>query len=119
MLLELEEQKKKWKEYREKFYLIPENRDKKREHDKIYQRNRRVKLIGYKTKEYRKYCKENPEKVWAQSTLNRYIKNKKIKRSFCEMCGISQNIHGHHPDYSKPFSVIWLCPIHHKEIHNK
>ena len=111
--------KEKQKEYFLKYYLIPENRKKKRERDRKYQRNKRANLKGYKTKEYREYCKNNPKKVWAQRTLNRYISLGKIKRSSCEVCGASQGIHGHHPDYSKPFQVIWLCPIHHKEIHKK
>lgn len=23
----------------------------------------------------------------------------------------------HHPDYSQPLSVVWLCPAHHKQAH--
>jgi hypothetical protein len=26
---------------------------------------------------------------------------------------------GHHPDYSKPFEVVWLCQLHHSEEHRK
>lgn len=24
---------------------------------------------------------------------------------------------GHHPDYSRPLDVVWLCPTHHDEAH--
>lgn len=24
---------------------------------------------------------------------------------------------GHHPDYSRPLDVVWLCPAHHKQAH--
>lgn len=26
-------------------------------------------------------------------------------------------VEGHHPDYSAPLSVVWLCDQHHKEAH--
>lgn len=28
-----------------------------------------------------------------------------------------ENLHRHHPDYSKPKEVIVLCGIHHKAVH--
>lgn len=31
-----------------------------------------------------------------------------------ECCG---KPHGHHPDYSRPLDVVWLCDKHHKEAH--
>lgn len=31
-----------------------------------------------------------------------------------ECCGKPQ---GHHPDYSRPLDVVWLCDAHHKEAH--
>ena len=43
------------------------------------------------------------------------IKSGKLKRLPCEVCG---NIKSqmHHPDYSKPLKVRWLCPKYHGEI---
>lgn len=26
---------------------------------------------------------------------------------------------GHHPDYSQPLSVVWLCSEHHKQVHRE
>lgn len=117
----INEYKRKWRLKKginpKPFITIKQKLERKRISDKEYQKNKRAKLKGYKTEEYRKYRKNNPEKVWAQGTLNRYIKLGKIKRSPCKICGVSQGIHGHHPDYTKPFQVVWLCPIHHKELH--
>jgi hypothetical protein len=100
----------RWLIYRDK------NITKRREADKLRHRLKRLNHKGYKTLEYRKYRKNNPEAVKAQAVLNRYIKTGKIKRSSCEVCGASKNIHGHHPDYSKPLEVIWLCPVCHKKV---
>jgi hypothetical protein len=107
------------KEKRRKYhsYYKSINIDKIRERDKLYQRNRRATHKKLKTREYINYCRKYPEKVYAQQLLNRYIKSGKIQRSPCEVCGETERIHGHHPDYSKPLEVIWLCPLHHKGIH--
>ena len=34
----------------------------------------------------------------------------------CFVCGVSKT-EGHHPDYSQPLSVVWLCRKHHNAIH--
>ena len=34
----------------------------------------------------------------------------------CEACD-APAAHAHHPDYSEPLNVIWLCPLHHTEQH--
>lgn len=39
-----------------------------------------------------------------------------LVRQPCEVCG-EQKSHGHHPDYTKPLEVIWLCPMHHRVLH--
>jgi len=58
-----------------------------------------------------KYEKENPEKrkVWNAA---RY----KIPLQPCSVCG-SKKSQRHHPNYSEPLVVIFLCAAHHKEIH--
>ena len=37
----------------------------------------------------------------------------------CVECGSMTNIERHHPDYSKPLEVIWLCRDHHRALHRK
>lgn len=43
-----------------------------------------------------------------------------VKSTKCQKkrCRNKFSIQCHHPDYSKPLEVIWLCFIHHKEIHD-
>ena len=88
----------------------------KRRIDREYQRRKRKMLKGYKTEEYREYRKKYPQKIEAQQKLNYAIQKGVIKRSKCKDCN-SLRVHGHHPDYSKPLVVIWLCSIHHKNYH--
>lgn len=28
-----------------------------------------------------------------------------------------ETVHAHHPDYSRPLDVVWLCSSHHREAH--
>lgn len=92
-----------------------------RERDRERAKNRRVNNPGYKTKEYTKYRQKFPEKVKAQQLLNQAIRQGKIKRSPCEVCGEKRKyrVHAHHDDYKKPLEVRFLCSIHHKQSHQK
>jgi hypothetical protein len=48
---------------------------------------------------------------------NRAVKQGKILKSPCEVCGTDVDIQAHHDDYSKPLDVRWLCRKHHQEHH--
>lgn len=65
-----------------------------------------------------KYRKKYPERASAKRRLMYAIMGGKINKECCSVCG-DNSAEGHHPDYSKPLSVIWLCDKHHKEIHKK
>ena len=58
-----------------------------------------------------------PIKWAARAAIRRLILQGKIKRQPCEICGRKSQTH--HPDYSKPLEVKWLCLNHHKEVHRK
>ena len=64
----------------------------------------------------RAYELKHPERYKATTALNNAIQDKKLFRLPCEVCG-NLKVEAHHPDYSKPLSVVWLCPEHHKAIH--
>src|SRR3990167_4269956 len=58
------------------------------------------------------------EKFLARGRLSRAVKIGKIIRKVCQKCG-DPKVQGHHPDYSKPLEVIWLCGVHHRELHKQ
>lgn len=35
----------------------------------------------------------------------------------CRECAGTENVEAHHPDYSDPRRVVWLCRTHHKALH--
>ena len=121
------------------FYSLPRNCDGRTgkckscvlEDRKIYRASNKEKLREYE----RARCKQpsrverqrrlsrlryyaNKEKSLARCKLHRAVKSGKIHRLPCEICGDSK-VHGHHTDYSRPLDVVWLCPIHHYEEHQR
>lgn len=67
----------------------------------------------------REYRAKNPEKYKAHCAVNNAIRDKRMFKLPCQECGSEVGVHGHHEDYSKPLSVIWLCPVHHKQRHSE
>lgn len=58
---------------------------------------------------------KHPNRRAASHILNNGIRDGKVHRHPCFVCGAKA--HAHHPDYDRPLDVIWLCPKHHKEAH--
>ena len=67
-----------------------------------------------------KYMKKYPEKQRARASVAYALKHGKIQKLPCQTSGCKdKKVHAHHPDYSKPLKVIWLCVPHHEAIHHK
>ena len=63
-----------------------------------------------------KYRANNPLKYAAHTKVTNCIRDGKLFKENCEICG-STNTHAHHDNYTKPLDVRWLCPVHHHEWH--
>ena len=63
-------------------------------------------------------CKHKPP-VRTNIRQQVYLAIKKgfLKKTPCIICGSVYRIEGHHQDYSKPLTVLWLCQSHHRKIH--
>lgn len=64
--------------------------------------------------------RNNPEKHKARTRVYDAIRRGHMEKpSICstEDYSCSGRIEGHHPDYSKPLGVVWLCWKHHRELH--
>lgn len=112
-----------------------ENIEKVREYDRN-RPNREERVIKnrdrierYKTESPEKYKKYNDQKndyrkrnkhiLKAHNAVSKALMSGKIIRPVkCERCK-NTNIEAHHPDYSKPLLVIWLCDKCHKEEHKR
>lgn len=63
------------------------------------------------------WAARNPKKVHASNTVANAVRDGKMTRKPCEVCGSTYRIHGHHDDYDKIYDVRWLCSEHHRLWH--
>lgn len=59
--------------------------------------------------------KKFPQREKARAAVAYAIRLGKIVSMPCLVCG--EHAEAHHPDYSRPLDVVWLCDTHHKEVH--
>ena len=73
-----------------------------------------------KIKAYREtYKTEHPEKIQARLEATRAIRSGILVRpDTCAQCGARGGIQGHHPDYTKPLFIEWLCRMCHGRVHS-
>lgn len=92
-----------------------------RDHRKVTakrRKNPRKFDAAYGRTVYHRTLATHPEKVRARQEMTRAIMKGSLKRQPCEVCGKGK-VEGHHPDYSKPLAVKWLCHKHHMMQHRK
>lgn len=75
------------------------------------------------SRQSKEYCKEYrnrfPQKYKAHCIVNNAIRDGKLFKERCCVCGSSEKIHAHHDDYLKPLNVRWLCSACHSQWHAK
>ena len=62
------------------------------------------------------YREKYPERYRANSLVAAALKTGRLVKQPCAHCGAAE-VEAHHPDYSRPLDVVWLCPADHKAIH--
>ena len=61
---------------------------------------------------------EDKRRSKCHNAVARSLKSGELEPLPCIVCG-SENVEAHHPSYDLPLSVVWLCSVHHKEVHLK
>lgn len=62
--------------------------------------------------------KRLPNKIKARKLYRIALNKGKLIKKPCKVCG-TDNVEGHHIDYSKPLEVMWLCRKHHRQWHSE
>ena len=84
-----------------------------RAYDRMRGKKKRRARNGYQTE----YRRRNPQKYKAVTAVNNAVRDGRLTKKPCEVCGTEENTHAHHDDYSKPLGVRWLCNLHHLRLH--
>ena len=61
---------------------------------------------------------KHPDAYRAQNKVNNSLRDGKLTKDPCCICGTTEHVHAHHKDYSKPLDVKWLCAKCHHRIHS-
>lgn len=74
---------------------------------------------AYQRRTIRESQKRYPHKQRARQALQRAVRRGAIERpAMCSRCPFIGMIEAHHPDYSKPYDVLWLCKACHELEHH-
>ena len=82
-------------------------------------RNNETRILD-RRKSSKKYSSQNINKRRAQGELYRGVSRGVVtKQKICSHCNaVSERPQAHHPDYSKPLEVMWLCGPCHRGLHH-
>ena len=65
-----------------------------------------------------RYRAEHPDRARARAAASHAFKRKRLLRQACSKCG-TPGAQAHHPDYSRPLLVEWLCIQCHHDHHRE
>lgn len=91
-----------------------ENIEQRREYDRA--RAKHPHRMAANRENSAEYRRQFPERYRANNAVYAAVRDGRLHKLPCEHCG-ALDVEAHHPDYSRPLSVVWLCPPDHKAIH--
>ncbi len=106
--------KEKRLEYAKLYRIL--HAEEKKQRDAAWRLRNPEKIKEYGRRAAANQRRNEPHKVKARQLVSYAVEIGVLTRPMnCAKCNIECKPEGHHPDYSKPLDVIWLC----RECHNK
>jgi hypothetical protein len=65
-----------------------------------------------------RWNKKHPDGYRAHNIFHAAVRDGKLKKEPCAMCGATEHVHGHHKNYKAPLKVTWLCARCHHRLHS-
>ena len=81
------------------------------------QRSKTPERQKHIAKTSKKWREKHPDAYRAHTALNNALRDGRIQKQPCAICGTSNRVHAHHSDYARPLDVKWLCAKCHHRIH--
>ena len=89
--------------------------------NKIKQDPERLKRSREASRKSYQKRRKNPEamkRMAATRIISLMVKFGWMTRGACIVCGITDGVEAHHPDYASPLLVEWRCRPHHENVHH-
>jgi len=68
-------------------------------------------------REYNQWQKEEePQKYRARMAAGNAVRDGRLRVEPCYFCGATTDVEMHHPDYTQPLRVYWLCRLCHRKV---
>jgi hypothetical protein len=91
--------------------LNPQVQEQDRQRVKTPDRRRKMRAVSDRWK------KKHPTGYRAHYTVTNAVRDGRLKKGPCALCGATEHVHGHHKNYAEPLNVIWLCAKCHHRLH--
>lgn len=110
---------REWSKKHRLYYSLLNRKWREKNREYVFKKKR---IYAKKNKEsYREYRRkwrlQNSNAVKAHYLFNKFLKSSKMSRpEKCCKCGKRCKPLAHHPDYSRPMDVVWLCNYCHGDI---
>ena len=104
-------------EYYKEYDRIRDQSEERKEMKRRYQQTEAGKESIKKS--HKKWIENNRKKRNAQIKVGNAIRDGKLIKQPCEICGNAEKVVAHHCDYDKPLEVMWLCPKCHTAWHKE
>jgi hypothetical protein len=62
--------------------------------------------------------KKHPDGYRAHYTARNAVRDGRLKKGPCVLCGATRNVHGHHKNYAEPLNITWLCARCNHRLHS-
>jgi hypothetical protein len=100
---------------------VSENYHKRKDQYAAYERDReeRPDRKASKIRYQRERRRRHPNKYRARNAVSNAIRDGRILRQACEVCGTTEGVEAHHVDYDRPLDVRWLCFADHRAEHGQ